>query len=155
MMRIILGITAIVLALAGCGPTPQNPATIAKDPPAAKQGGMQTVQKSDGPEITSEKINNEIVGRVVSVSDLAGVGPRDEWTFEASEFRKVDIIDRHVEENGFTITIFVTTRNNRRANEDDIQVSGTLRLHYEKNGSQWTLKKIDNLTFRYSLGVST
>ena len=151
----ISGIAAIVLALTGCGPPPQNPATVAKAPPPAKQGGMQTVQKSNGPEITTEKVMHDIVGRVVPVSDLAGVGPRDEWTFDASEFRKVDIIDRHVEGEGFTITIFVTTRNNRRENEDDIQVSGTLRLHYEKDGSGWTLKKIDNLTFRYSLGVST
>ena len=145
----------MLLLLTGCGPTPQTPATVAKAPPAAKQGGMQTVQKSDGPEITTEKVMHDIVGRVVPVSDLAGVGPRDEWTFEATEFRKVDILDRRVEGEGFSITIFVTTRNNRRENEDEIQVSGTLRLHYEKNGNQWTLKKIDNLTFRYSLGVST
>ena len=94
----------------------------------------------------------DIVGRVVSVSEVTGTWPPTEWTFDAAEFRQVEILDRRETNTGSTVIIFMTTRSNPQPDEDDIQVSGRLQLHYEWKGGLWTLTHIDNLSFRYSVG---
>ena len=42
-----------------------------------------------------------------------------------------------------------------RPGEGDVQVSGQLKLRYEWKGKQWVLRSIENVSFRYSVGVST
>ena len=97
----------------------------------------------------------DIVGRVVQVSELTGTWPPTEWTFDAGEFRQAEILSKHETETEYTVVIFMTTRSNPEPDEDDIQVSGRLQLHYEWKGGQWTLTNIENLSFRYSVGQST
>ena len=116
---------------------------------------MLPVQASAKPEITAEKIMTDIVGRVVLVSALTGTSQPTEWTFEADEFKQAEILDRRVTETEYTIVIFMTTRNNHKTGEDDVQVSGRLHLYYGWKESQWVLTRIDNLSFRYTLGQAT
>ena len=121
---------------------------------------QQTLRKGKArkigkPDITSEKIVRDIVGRVVKISDSARTRPPDEWTFEATEFRQVEILEKHGTQDKFTVVIFMTTRNNPGPNEDHVQVTGKLQLQYEWRGGQWTLTGIENLSFRYTVGVAT
>lgn len=150
MNRTLLSVAALLLALIGCGPAPDVSSTAARD---AKR--LQPVQDSGRPEISAEKIVRDITGRVVKVSDLKRAGPRTAWTFDADEFRQVEILERSATESGTTLVIFITTRNNPRADEDAVQVSGKLQLQYRWRAGQWALATVENLTFRYSIGVST
>ena len=150
MKRTLPSVAAMLLALTGCGPAAESPPNVARNPER-----LQLVQDSGKPEISAEKIVRDIVGRVVKVSDVRGTGPETEWTFEADEFRQTEILERHLTGNGSTLVIFMTTRNNPQPGEDAVQVTGKLQLHYEWRGGQWVLNKVENLSFRYSIGLST
>jgi hypothetical protein len=157
MDRTVLGIMAILFALTGCVPAPESSSNVTRNPavPAGDRDLLHFVQESGKPEVTAEKIGSDVVGRVIQVSELTGTGPATEWTFDADEFRQVDILEKHLTEKGLTLLIFMTTRNNPGADEDHVQVSGKLQLQYERRAGQWILTTIENLTFRYSVGLST
>lgn len=149
MVRIVLSVTAILFALTGCSPAPESTSNVTPSP-----GELRLVQEAVKPDIAAEKIGSDIVGRAVHVAELTGAGPETEWTFEAGEFRQVDILEKHVTEKGLTLVIFMMTRNNPRPDEDAVQVSGKLQLQYEWRAGKWILTTIENLTFRYSVGLS-
>ena len=156
MHRTVLSVTAILFALTGCVPAPEPASNDTRNPAVQAGNGdlLHFVQDSGKPELTAEKIVSDIVGRVVQVPALTGPGPETEWTFEADEFRQVGILERHMAENGLTLVIFMTTRNNPRPDEDNVQVSGKLQLQYEWRAGRWVLTTMENLTFRYSIGLS-
>jgi len=156
MARMTLSITAMLVALAGCSPAPESsPSAADRALPAGSRDDLRPVQAADRPAITAEKIKGDLVGRKVEVSDISSQGPDTEWTFEADEFKQVEILERHATEQGLTVDIYITTRNNPKPDEDSVQVSGKLQLHYEWRLVRWVLTRVDNLTFRYSVGVST
>ena len=150
MIRNALGVTAMVFAVTACGPTPETTADSARNGER-----LQPVQHPDKAEVSPEKIASDIVGRVIRVSDVSGTGDPTEWTFESKEFRHVDVLERKVTGNTQTLVVFVTTRSNPGSDEEQVQVSGKLQLHYERKAGQWVLTGIENLSFRYSIGVST
>ena len=143
-------VCAIVSCLAGCGAKPDS-----SGPPSAAgdDGALRSVQNSEKPEITTGKISKDVVGRVVDVPELTGSGPSDKWTFEADEYRRIDVLDKRSTPGGVDLLVFMLTRS--RPGEGDVQVSGQLKLHYEWKGKQWVLRSIDNVSFRYTLGVAT
>jgi hypothetical protein len=157
MNRTVLSVTALLFALTGCVPAPESSSKVTRNPavPAGNSDPLHFVQESGRPEVTAEKIVSDVVGRVVQVSEVTGAGPATEWTFEADEFRQTEILERHLTENQLTLVIFMTTRNNPRPDEDHVQVTGKLQLQYEWRTGQWILTAIENLTFRYSVGLST
>jgi hypothetical protein len=116
---------------------------------------LRLVQHPDKSEVTPEKIASDVVGQAVQIAELTGAGPEDKWTFEGEEFRQVDILEKHRTETEYTLVIFMTTRNNPKPGEVQVQVSGKLRLQYALKAGLWALTTIENLTFRYSVGVST
>ena len=150
MLRSRLSLTVILIALTGCGQAPDPSATVTATP-----NSLQLVQNARRPEITTEKIASDIVGKAVPISELTGDGPKDEWTFETSEFRQVNILEKNVTSTGLTLVIFMTTRNNPKPDEHQVQVSGKLELQYEWKAGQWALANVKNLTFRYTVGVPT
>ena len=156
MDRTVLSITVILFALMGCVPAPESSSNVTRNPavPVGNRDLLHFVQESDKPEVATKKIVSDVVGRVIQVSDLTGAGPATEWTFDADEFRQVDILEKHLTEKGLTLVIFMTTRNNPRFDEDPVQVSGKLQLQYEWRAAQWILTTIENLTFRYSFSLS-
>lgn len=156
MIRIALSLATIVLVLMGCGQA-QEPSTgsaAAQPPLAGKGGSLRFAQDSGKPEISAARISKDVVGWVVEVSQASGSGPSTKWTFEAAEYRRIDILERHETEAGIDLLVFMLTSNNPKPDEDPVQVSGQLRLHYDWKGRQWVLRKIDNVTFRYSIGQS-
>ena len=116
--------------------------------------GSIVLRERDGTFVTIE-IASDIVGRVIRVADVSGAGEATEWTFEKKEFRHVDVLERKVTGDTQTLVIFLTTRSNPEADEEQVQVSGKLQLRYERKAGQWVLTGIENLSFRYSVGVAT
>ena len=149
-IRNALSVTAIVFAVTACGPAPEKSSAITQ-----KADRLQSVQLPEKGDVSPEKVASDIVGRVIRVSDVSGAGEATEWTFDKKEFRHVEVLDRKVTGNTQTLVIFLTTRSNPDADEEQVQVSGKLQLHYERKAGQWVLTRIDNLSFRYSVGVAT
>lgn len=150
MLRTVSSLAAILVGVTGCGQAP-DPSSTATDTP----NSVQIVQNARRPEITTEKIAADVVGKKVSISELTGDGPDDEWTFEGSEFRQVNILEKTVTNSGVTLVVFMTTKNNPASDQVQIHVSGKLELQYEWKAGQWDLTHIKNLTFRYTIGVPT
>ena len=96
-----------------------------------------------------------MVGRVVEVPEISGAGPSDQWTFEADEYRRIEILESSPTATGLDLLVFMLTRSNPKPDEIEVHVSGHLRLHYEWKGKQWELRRVENVSFRYSLGVAT
>ena len=150
MIRAILISVAIVASLAGCGAKPDSSGL----PPAAGDAGsLRSVQSSEKPEITADRVSKDVVGRALVIPEVSGAGPNDKWTFEADEYRRIDILDRRFTAAGLDLLVFMLTRS--RPGEGNVQVSGQLKLRYEWKGKQWVLRSIENVSFRYSVGVST
>ena len=77
-------------------------------------------------DITPEKIANDVIERVVTVTAVEGDKPPTEWTFDAEEPRQVVILERESTPTGAFITILMTTQNNPEPGEDSVLVSGCL-----------------------------
>ena len=149
-MKTLPTFALVLLISAGCGPSPQS--TSDNNWTADR---LQAVQHPDKAAVSPEQVASDIVGRVVRVSDLSGNANPTEWTFESKEFRHVDILESETLGNIQTLVVFVTTRNNPVADEEQVQVSGKLQLVYERKGGKWVLTRIQNVNFRYSVGVAT
>jgi hypothetical protein len=150
MFRLHLTAFALICTLAACSPAPESAKGGASAP--AMQTANQDAARGD---VTAEKILRDIVGRVVKITEVGGDSQPTEWTFDAGEFRQMEILDRKTTPTSAAITVFMTTRNNPRPDEDAVQVSGRLILHYQRKGGEWVLTTIENLSFRYTIGVAT
>lgn len=148
MFRIILGIAAILLALTACTDAPDSSSGNAGDtlPAADQKAGKQT--------IPVERIAGDLIGRVVPITEATGDGTPTDWTFDAGEFRQIEIVEMQMTESAATLVIFMTTRNNAGPKEDAVQVSGKLKLHYKRKGGRWQLIDIENRSFRYTVGLA-
>jgi hypothetical protein len=150
MFRINPVAIAFFCVVAACSPAPETSAGGPSGP------SIQTAsQDAPLPEITAEKIVRDVIGRVVKITDVEGDSPPADWTFEADEFRQVEILERKASPARVAITVFMTTRNDPGQDEVVLQVSGKLTLHYQRKGGEWVLSTIENLTFRYTIGIST
>ena len=150
MLRVNIVVIALLCAVAACSPTPKPSAT------SSSNSTIQTAnQDTARPDITVEKIMRDVVGRVVRNVNAAEKSEPTEWTFEGDEFKQVEILERTATPTTAEITVFMTTRNNPKPAEDAVQVSGKLKLHYQRKDGEWALAKIENLTFRYTVGVWT
>ena len=149
MISNVVSITVIAICLAACGPAA---GPVADSTRSAER--VQPVQHPDKAEVSPEKVEADVIGRVVRVSELTG-GGETEWTFDAQEFRHVDVLQRRDTAGGQTLVVFMTTRNAPAAGEDQVQVSGKLQLQYERKAGKWFLNRIENLSFRYTVGVGT
>jgi hypothetical protein len=157
MNRPVLSVTIMILALTACDAAPGPTSNDTRNPvvPAGNDDILHFSQESSRPEVNAEKIIRDVVGHAVQVSELRGAGPETEWTFEADEYRQVNILEKHMTNTGLTLIVFMATRNNPGPDEDSVQVSGKLRLGYEWKEGQWILTTVENLTFSYSLGQTT
>lgn len=88
---------------------------------------LSRLSNAEKPEITAEKIEKDIVGKMV-----AG------WIFQASEWRDIDILHSQYSGEKAKIEINVDTIRNK---------SGTLRLRYKWTGTKWKLTRIFNVDF--------
>jgi hypothetical protein len=149
MFRFNLIAIALLCAVAACSPAPES------SPGASSDVAIRTASQDPARlEITADKITRDVVGRVIKVTEASDSRPTD-WTFEASEYKQVEILEREVTPTAATLTVFMATRNNPGPKEEAVQVSGKVRLRYQRKGSEWVLTTIENLTFHYTIGIST
>ena len=156
MLRSAVILIAAVFVLAGCDPAPErSTGSTSAGPGMARKTAPRRVQDLRRPEVTTEAISRDVVGRAVEISEATGSGPEDKWTFEADEYRRIDILETHASESALEILVFMLTRDNPKPGDHALQVSGRLRLRYEWRDGRWVLRHIENLTFRYTIGVAT
>ena len=150
MIRTLILATALLLTCAACSQSSDS--TIDKSPSSASSSANQVT----GPvEILAERIKGDVVGRVVTVTKDTDDEAPVEWTFDPDEVKQVEILDRELGPATVAVTVFITTHNYPNSDESAIQVTGKLRLLYQRQGAEWTLDSIENLTFHYKVGVST
>jgi len=135
----------VLLALAGCGQAPDPSPTI-----TGKADLQQIAKDARRPDITAEKIAGDMVGKKVSIPEVHGYEPAEQWTFAASEIRQVNIQEMTVTSAGETLVVFVTTGSIPRPKKTNIQIGGKLELQYEWKTDKWVLATIRNLTVRYT-----
>ena len=134
---------------AGCSDRPASPVSESNAPL------FRTADKASDGDITPQGIAREVVGYTIDVDSVDGQTPSVEWTFDADELRQVKILEQQITSDAATLTVFMMTRSNPEKDEEVLELSGKLNLRYERRGTQWVLKSIENLTFRYALGIST
>jgi hypothetical protein len=147
-------VAATVVALTGCGPDTTTRAEVSR-PVDGLRSVQQSQSQSDNSQVNAETISRDIVGKVVRITQSSGMGGGNEWTFDADEFRRIVILETKDTPTGQTLVIFLTTQNNPTTNEEQVQVSGKLQLDYDRQSGNWVLTRIENLSFRYTIGVST
>jgi hypothetical protein len=107
------------------------------------------------PEITLERIREDINGEWVRVPAEDGASKPSAWRFQHSEPKEIEILEKQVEGDQATIVIHMRTSTSRRAEEQGYtkKLAGRLRLHYELQRGwalrKWEIVKIDNLSFVY------
>jgi hypothetical protein len=155
MIRTALSLAALVIFLSACSPEPPSSPRAAKAESSPHSAAPMVVQLSGRPELTVENILKDVVGKHVSVNDAAGEMRPLDWTFEADEPKHAEILERQVVGTSIALVIQMNTGSAPDADEENVQLSGKLRLHYEWSGRNWSLRSIENLTFRFSRGIRT
>src|ERR1035437_4726486 len=93
---------AMFCAVAACSPARESSA--GSPPGQAIQTAAQDVPQ---PEITAETIVRDVVGRVVKITETHGDSIPTEWTFDADEFKQVEILERAATPEAAAITVFM------------------------------------------------
>lgn len=107
------------------------------------------------PEITVEKIREDINGRRVSVPAEDGAAEPSNWRFHPNEPKEIEIVEKHLAGDKATLVIDMRTRTSPRAEQRGMtkKLAGRLRLHYELQSGfvlrKWEIVRIENISFAY------
>ena len=82
MARALLALVGLVVFVSAC--SPESPDPQAANTVSDRESALMLVQ-SQRPEITVEKILTDVVGKNVTVPDVASESQPMDWLFEASE----------------------------------------------------------------------
>ena len=116
-------------------------------------GGEPDVDKR--PEITVERIGEDLNGERVSVPAEDGRSEPSSWRFFPSEPKEIEIVEKQLAGNQATIVIELRTRTSPNAEQRGItkRLAGRLRLQYELHSyvaiRRWEIVRLENLTFAY------
>ena len=147
MARALLAPVGLVVFLSACSlesPDPQAANTVSD-----RERALMLVQ-SQRPEITVEKILTDVVGKNVTVPDVASESQPMDWVFEASEPKNAEILERKANDKSISLVVQMNTGGAPGSDDANVQLSGKLMLLYEWNGQDWILRRIQNMTFRYT-----
>jgi hypothetical protein len=107
------------------------------------------------PEITVEKIREDINGQRVSVPAESGASEPSSWRFYPNEPKEIEILEKQLAGDKATLVIDLRTRTSPRAEQQGItkKLAGRLRLHYELQSyvvlRKWEIVRIENISFAY------
>jgi hypothetical protein len=87
--------------------------------------------------ISLEKIKKDIVGNKTGYDII-----RDTWTVAQEELRQITIVESIYEGDKANILVDIKTADGTEKG------AGRLRLHYNWSNDKWSLRKVENLTFR-------
>ena len=144
----LLALAAVVALLSACSLESAEP-TSAANSVSNHESAFVPVQ-SQRPEITVEKILADVVGKNVTVPDVANEAQPMDWLFEASEPKNAEILERKASDRSLSLVIQMNTGGAPGSDDANVQLSGKLMLLYEWNGRDWILRRIQNMTFRYT-----
>lgn len=119
----------------------------------ACEGGPPPEDKR--PEITLEKIREDLNGELVEVPPEGNASEPSVWRFFPNEPKDVEIIEKQLAGDQATFVIDLRTRTSPRAEQQGItkRLAGRLRLHYELRTHvvmrRWEIVRIENLSFAY------
>ena len=89
------------------------------------------------PAITLEKIKQDIIGDKTGYDII-----RDSWTIAQTELKQITIVESNNEGDKANILVDIETADGTEKG------AGRLRLHYNWSNDKWSLRKVENLTFR-------
>lgn len=119
-----------------------EPRTASVPTPSAgpsEQGTVTKVlQKLVHPDITPGTIEKTIIGKTVGEGFA-------KWRFAKREPRTIEIIDTKYD--GDTAQVVVNMRTNGNSIGNPSRMSGKLRLHFEWIAGEWTMLKVEDLSF--------
>ena len=107
------------------------------------------------PEITVEKIREDINGHQVSMPAEGGNSETSSWRFYPNEPKEIEIVEKQLAGDKATFVIDMRTRTSPRAEQQGItkKLAGRLRLHYELQSyfvvRKWEIARIENISFAY------
>ena len=107
------------------------------------------------PEITVEKIREDINGRQVSVPAEGDASEPSSWRFYPNEPKEIEIVEKQLAGDKATLVIDMRTRTSPRAEQQGItkKLAGRLRLDYELQSGlvlrKWEIVRIENISFAY------
>jgi hypothetical protein len=112
-----------------------------------------SARSDNRPEITDEKIRQNIVGKwVYDVPAEDTKLGKISWRFEAREPKEFSVLEKSIEGDRGTIVIDMKTGSWPGA-KYPLQLSGKLRLHYELQSGwvtrRWEIVRVENLTMKY------
>ena len=107
------------------------------------------------PEITVEKIREDINGRQVSVPAEGDASEPSSWRFYPNEPKEIEIVEKQLAGDKATLVIDMRTRTSPRSEQQGVtkKLAGRLRLHYELQSGlalrKWEIVGIENISFAY------
>ena len=107
------------------------------------------------PEITVEKIREDINGKRVSVPAEDGASEPTSWRFFTNEPKEIEIVEKQLAGDKATLVIDMRTRTSPLTEQRGItkKLAGRLRLHYELQSGfvlrRWEIVRIENISFAY------
>lgn len=107
------------------------------------------------PEITLEKIREDLNGERVEVPAEAGTSAPSSWRFFPAEPKEIEILEKQLAGDKATFDINLRTRSSPRSEQQGYtkKLAGRLRLHYELQSfvvlRKWKIVRIENISFAY------
>lgn len=107
------------------------------------------------PEITLEKIREDLNGQRVSVPAEGDASEPSSWRFFPNEPKEMEILEKQLAGDQATFLIDLRTRTSPRAEQQGHtrRLAGRLRRHYELQTGlvlrKWEIVRIENISFVY------
>jgi hypothetical protein len=111
---------------------------------------------SDGrPEITEEKIRDNINGRTVEgVPEETNASPPINWTFLPDEPKEFTVLEKQMKDDDRATVIIDMKTRSAEGSRNLRHLSGKLRLHYELQNEfvwrKWRIVEVENISMKYN-----
>ena len=118
-------------------------------------GGQPQPPEDRRPEITLEKISEDLNGKRVEVPAEGGASEPPIWQFYPNEPKEIEILEKQLAGDQATLVIDLRTRTSARSEQRGFtkRLAGRLRLHYELQSyfvmRKWEIVRIENISFAY------
>lgn len=103
------------------------------------------------PPVTVAKIKSDINGKTIAdvPSEETGDGTMN-WLFANNQPKEIEILSRNASGNSLVVEARVSAKKSRANFDDSVDtLRGVARLHYERGGGNWELRRIDNVSLRH------
>ena len=140
-----LGLALLLTGSVGCAPSSSTG--------DGKQSGSAASTSTDQPEITDEKIRQEINDAYVrDVPEESGAGEPINWSFDEEEPKEFTVVDKQLEGERATITIDIKTSSAPGARTPR-HLAGRIRTKWKLQTGwalrKWEIVETENVSMKY------